>query len=148
MNLPVTSATTHAQRIADFATALTHEAIPEAVRQRARIQILDGLGVGLASNAFPFAASAMAGLQALAGTGAGECTVIGRRERLPLRDAALANGILIHGLDFDDTHLGSIIHATAACLPCALSLAEALDAHGRDMLTAYAAGMEVAWKPA
>jgi 2-methylcitrate dehydratase PrpD len=61
-----------------------------------------------------------------------------------MRDAALANGILIHGLDFDDTHLASIVHATAASLPCALSLAEALDRHGRDLLTAYVAGMEVA----
>lgn len=135
-----------ARRIAEFATGLDYEAIPEPVRERARIQILDGLGVGLASNAYPFAARAVAGLVALAGAGGGDerCTVIGRAERLPVRDAALANGILIHGLDFDDTHLASIVHATAACLPCALSLGEALDAHGRDLLVAYAAGMEVA----
>ncbi|HKV16102.1 MAG TPA: MmgE/PrpD family protein, partial [Reyranella sp.] len=41
-------------------------------------------------------------------------------------------------------HLASIVHATAAALPAALSLAEALDLHGRDLLTAYVAGMEVA----
>src|SRR5262249_10105883 len=64
---------------------------------------------------------------------------------LPVRNAALANGILIliHGPDFDDTHLASIVHATAASLPAALSLAESLDLDGRDMLTAYVAGMEV-----
>jgi 2-methylcitrate dehydratase PrpD len=61
-----------------------------------------------------------------------------------VRDAALANGILIHGLDFDDTHLASIVHPTAACLPCALSLSEELGLSGRDLLTAYAAGMETA----
>lgn len=133
---------TPALGIARFAAALRYEDIPAAVRERARIQILDGLGVGLASNAYPFAEKAMAGLRALGGEG--DCTVLGRQERLPVRDAALANGILIHGLDFDDTHLASIVHATAACLPCALSLAEALDLHGRDLLTAYVAGMEVA----
>src|SRR5919108_5924984 len=133
---------TPALSIARFAAALRHEDIPAAVRERARIQILDGLGVGFASNAFPFAERAIAGLRALGGDG--DCTVLGRRERLPMRDAALANGILIHGLDFDDTHLASIVHATAASLPCALSLAEALDLHGRDLLTAYVAGMEVA----
>ncbi len=131
-----------ARRIAEFAAALRYEDIPEAVRERARIQILDGLGVGFASNAFPFAAKAMSGISALGG--AGDCTVLGRRERLPLRDAALANGILVHGLDFDDTHLGSIVHATAACLPVALTLGEALDASGEALLTAYCAGMEVA----
>ena len=131
-----------ARAIARFAAAIRYGDIPTAVRERARVQILDGLGVGFAANAYPFADKAIAGVAALGGEGA--CTVVGRRERLPVRDAALANGILIHGLDFDDTHLESIVHATAACLACALSLAESLDLHGRDLLTAYVAGMEVA----
>ena len=92
-----------ARSIARFAAALRYDDIPAAVRERARIQILDGLGVGFAANAYPFAERAVAGLRALAGEG--NCTVLGRRDRLPVRDAALANGILIHGLDFDDTHL-------------------------------------------
>ncbi|MGE0578334.1 MmgE/PrpD family protein, partial [Reyranella sp.] len=131
-----------ARTIARFTAALRYDDIPAAVRERARVQILDGLGVGFAANAYPFADKAIGGVAALGGEGG--CTVVGRRERLPVRDAALANGILIHGLDFDDTHLESIVHATAACLPCALSLAELLDVHGRDLLTAYVAGMEVA----
>lgn len=141
-DLEVRAPETPAYNIARFTAALRYEDIPAAVRERARIQILDGLGVGFASNAYPFAEKAVAGLRALGGEG--DCTVLGRRERLAVRDAALANGILIHGLDFDDTHLASIVHATAASLPCALSLAEALDLHGRDLLTAYVAGMEVA----
>ena len=52
--------------------------------------------------------------------------------------------MLIHGLDFDDTHLASIIHATAACLPTALTFGEELDVDGRVLLVAYAAGMETA----
>ena len=50
--------------------------------------------------------------------------MIGRSERLDARDAALANGILVHGLDFDDTHLASIIHPTCTALPAALALGE------------------------
>lgn len=137
-----TAAAGLARRIAGFTTALDYDAIPAAVRERARVQMLDGLGVGLAANAYPFAARAMEGIRALGG--AGDCGVLGRAERLPVRDAALANGILVHGLDFDDTHLASIVHATAACLPCALSLGEHIGAHGREVLVAYAAGMEVA----
>lgn len=143
MNVLAAATTTKpAERIAGFAAGLTYEDIPEAVRERARIQILDGLGVGLASNAFPFAEKALAGIAALGGPG--DCTVLGRTLRLKLRDAALANGLLIHGLDFDDTHLASIVHATAASLPCALTLAESLDVHGRELMTAYVAGMEAA----
>ena len=129
--------------IADFAADLRLANVPAPVTERARLLILDGLGVGLASNAYPFADRSLAGIRALAEPG-GTCSVIGRSERFPVRDAALANGILIHGLDFDDTHLRSIIHATAACLPCALTLAEALDASGAAFLEAYMAGMETA----
>ena len=142
--------TSPAESLARFASALTLGDVPAAALERGKLSILDGLGVGLASNAYPFAAAALSGIAALAGaddpdgsrSDAGLCSVIGRRERLPVRDAALASGILIHGLDFDDTHLASIIHATAACLPCALTLAEATDADGKQLLEAYVAGME------
>jgi 2-methylcitrate dehydratase PrpD len=135
-------ATQPARELAAFAVALSFDHIPRPVLERAKLLILDALGVGLASNAYPYAERSLAGIAALGGPGAR--TVIGRPERLSVRDAALANGILIHGLDFDDTHLASIVHPTAACLPCALSLSEELGLHGRDFLTAYAAGMETA----
>jgi 2-methylcitrate dehydratase PrpD len=131
-----------ARELAAFAAGLTLEAVPERVRDRAKLLILDAVGVALASNAYPYAGASVAGLVALGG--AGECSLIGRSERLPVRDAALANGILVHGLDFDDTHLTSIVHPTAASLPTALSFGESVGAHGRDMLTAYLAGMEAA----
>jgi 2-methylcitrate dehydratase PrpD len=132
-----------AEKLADFASRLNYEAVPAEVVARAKLLILDALGVGLASNVYPFAGRALAGITALAEHD-GVCSVLGRPERLPVRDAALANGILIHGLDFDDTHLKSIIHASAACLPCALSLAESIGASGREFLVAYMAGMETA----
>lgn len=131
-----------ARHVAEFAAGLDYDAIPAHVKDRACIQILDAVGVGIASNAYPFSSRAIAGIQALGGSG--DCGVLGRSERLSFRDAALANGILIHGLDFDDTHIASIVHATAACLPTAMSLGQHLGVSGRDLLVAYAAGMEVA----
>lgn len=131
-----------ARTLAEFAAGLKFEDIPAPVLHRAKLLILDALGCGLASNAYDFAAVAVAGATALGGEGT--CSVIGRDVRLPVRDAALANGMLIHGLDFDDTHLNSIIHATAACLPCALTFGESRDIDGRTLLVAYAAGMETA----
>jgi len=131
-----------AQILADFAAALTWDDIPPAVRERAKLQILDALGTGIAANAYPFAARVLAGVNALGGTG--DCSVIGQIQPLSARDAALANGMLMHGLDFDDTHLGSIVHATVACLPAALAVAESINASGRDLLVAYIAGMETA----
>lgn len=131
-----------AEGVAKFAAGLTWDDIPAPVRLRAKLQILDGLGTGIAANAYPFAARALEGVKALGSTG--PCSVIGQTMKLSPRDAALANGMLVHGLDFDDTHLGSIIHPTAASLPAALALGESLDVSGRDMLVAYVAGMELA----
>src|SRR5882757_2522088 len=130
------------RRLADFAEGLAFEDIPKGVLHRAKLLILDALGCGLASNAYDFSNVAVKGITALGGEGT--CSVIGRDIRLPVRDAALANGMLIHGLDFDDTHLNSIIHATAACLPCALTFGESRGIDGRTFLVAYAAGMETA----
>ncbi|MGE0725699.1 MAG: MmgE/PrpD family protein [Alphaproteobacteria bacterium] len=130
-----------APALAAMVAGLRLEDVPEQVRLRARLSILDALGCGIASNAYPFAARSIAGIVRLA-DGPGKCSVVGRGERLPVRDAALANGILIHGLDFDDTHLGSITHSAATSLPCALSLGEALDVDGATFLAACMAGME------
>jgi len=139
-NLPATSVP--ARTLGEFACGLAFEHIPTAVLERAKLLILDALGCGIAANTYGFADAALAGATALGGVG--RCSVIGRADRLPLRDAALVNGMLIHGLDFDDTHLASIIHATAACLPTALTFGEELGVDGRALLVAYAAGMETA----
>jgi 2-methylcitrate dehydratase PrpD len=52
------------------------------------------------------------------------------------------NGILIHGLDYDDTHIEGVVHASASCFSCALAMAAEVGASGRDLLTAYVAGLE------
>ena len=85
------------------------------------------------------AATAISGLG-----GEGPVPVIGLPLRLPARDAALLNGILVHGLDFDDTHTGGVIHATASLWPATLSAAHMRGASGADLLTAYIAGVEAA----
>jgi 2-methylcitrate dehydratase PrpD len=61
-----------------------------------------------------------------------------------VRDAALMNGVLVHGLDFDDTHLEGVVHASASCWPAALGMAWRGARSGADLLLAYIVGMEVA----
>ena len=128
------------RQIARFAAGLTLAEVPAPVLSRAKLHILDALGLGIASTVQDYAASAFAGVAAM--SMGGECSVIGRAERLAMRDAALVNAILIHGLDFDDTHLASIIHPTCTSLPAALALGEALDASGEQLLTAFLVGAE------
>lgn len=129
------------EQLADFAFDLTDGAIPEAVRRRAAHLMLDGAGIALASTTFDFAHQAIAALSTFE---PGHCPVIGIAQTLALRDAVLANGILVHGLDFDDTHLVGVVHATASCFPTALGGAWAGHRSGSDLLTAYVIGMETA----
>jgi 2-methylcitrate dehydratase PrpD len=131
-----------ARHLAAFSLNARWAALPLAVQERARLHVLDSLGLALASHAQPFAAPSLAGI--VAAGSAGGCSLIGDERRLAARDAALANGLLIHGLDFDDTHLSSIVHPSVASLPSALAVGEHVDAGWEDMLVAYAVGVEAA----
>nr|WP_315595869.1 MmgE/PrpD family protein [uncultured Cupriavidus sp.] len=131
-----------ARALARFTLALSPVALPDDVWRKSTHQILDAIGLAFASRHFPFAAPALAGIAAAGAPG--DATTIGGGAGLQPRDAALANGYLIHGLDFDDTHPGSIVHPTVACLPTALAIGEATNATWGDLIAAYAAGMETA----
>ncbi len=131
---------TLSERLGGFVFGLSSESIPAGVRRRARHLILDAIGCALAGRRFEFASRALAGIAGLAGQG--PRAVIGHAERLPIRDAALANGLLAHGLDYDDTHSEAIAHFTASVFPAALAVAAELGKSGRELLAAYVAGVE------
>jgi len=128
-------------RLASFATRLAPAAIPDAVLDHARLCILDSIGIALAAHAYPFGRRALAAAQRLGGAGAG--TVIGLADGLPLRDAALANGTLIHSLDFDDTHVASVVHCSASAWPVAFNLGQARGVSGAAALAAYVLAVEI-----
>ena len=135
------STTMIARQLAAFAGTLDGNAIPAEVRERARYLILDAVGIALASTQYDFSHRTLSALREF---GEGSSPVIGYGTHLGLRDAVTMNGFLIHGLDYDDTHTRGVIHATASCFPTAMGMGDDLAASGRDMVTAYIAGMEVA----
>lgn len=130
------------QEIASFAARVTPAALPASVREHAKLHMLDTIGTALAATRFDFAQRATEGL-----VGAGEPgrhTVIGLPVKLPMRDAALLNGILAHGLDYDDTHPGAIVHPSSSTFPCSLAVAEKTGASGAALIAAYALGVDIA----
>ncbi len=123
--------------------------IPEDVRRRAQHLILDAVGIALASTTFEFAQRTLDGVRAMqvadaSDSGGGTVGVVGTGTFLPPRDAALCNGLLCHGLDFDDTHLGGVIHPTVSVFPAALAAGVMVGASGQEVLSAYVVGVEVA----
>jgi 2-methylcitrate dehydratase PrpD len=139
---PASTSPLVAEQLARFVGGFSAENIPAVVVARAKHLILDAVGIALASTTYDFAHRAMTAIAGFAETG--DSAVIGMPARLPMRDAALMNGILIHGLDFDDTHTGGVVHATSSLLPTALAVGARNQASGRAMLAAYVLGVEAA----
>ncbi|MEO7937847.1 MAG: MmgE/PrpD family protein [Burkholderiaceae bacterium] len=144
MNTATTLATgSISEQYAQWACNLQWADVPTDTLLQAKHLVLDGLGIALASGNYPYARQTLAAAQELC-SGEGLVPVIGLHTQLPARDAALVNGLLVHGLDYDDTHAGSVVHATASVFPAAFSMACQQDRTGRELLLAYVAGMEVA----
>ncbi|BCM83896.1 MmgE/PrpD family protein [Methylobacterium indicum] len=131
---------TLARDLARRVRALSRNGLPPEVAATARLHLLDAIGVGLAS------AGSEAGApyrRYAAGLGPGSASLIGIPGRVAPAAAALVNGGLMHGLEFDDTHTGSIVHGSAVLAPAALAAAQAAGASGPALSTAYALGWEV-----
>jgi 2-methylcitrate dehydratase PrpD len=145
--------------IVDFAGSVPTVAVPESVIERAKIHILDSLGLALAGSVSDAARIVRGdivaqgfGGQGLAGQGLGGegSAIIGTALSAPPRFAAFANATAIHADNFDDTtpqvradRTGGI-HASGAVLPVVLALGQSCGASGLDILKAYLAGIEVA----
>lgn len=76
-------------------------------------------------------------------SGPREASVLGRDEQLDVLHAALVNGISSHVLDYDDTHLKTIIHPAGPVASALLALSEARPMSGRAFITSMLVGIEV-----
>jgi 2-methylcitrate dehydratase PrpD len=72
-----------------------------------------------------------------------QATVIGHEPHLPAANAAFANAMLCHGLDFDDTHSDSVSHISTVTCPTSLAVGEAQALAGREVLAAIVGASEV-----
>ena len=132
---------TESQALARFALGLRYESIPAEVIEIARSHFVDALGIALASSTFDFGDSVLRAGREL-GKG-DEAHAIGSLTPLPAASAALVNGTLAHGLDFDDTHIAAIYHASAPALASALAAGEASGASGRELMVAFVVALEI-----
>jgi 2-methylcitrate dehydratase PrpD len=124
-------------RLAQRGRALGFDDMPERVVLAAKTCLLDWLGCALAGSREP-----LAGILASEVDANGPATLIGRDRSTSVHWAALVNGAAGHALDYDDTHLHMSGHPTAPVAPSVLALAEARGATGRQLLTAFVAGVE------
>src|SRR4051812_572292 len=107
----------------------------------AKRSILNFFATALGSSHDPAVAIALKTL--LPFSGAATSAIIGRSQRLDALGAAFVNAISANLLDFDDTHLDTIIHPAAPVAAPVLALAQARGFSGRAVLTAFILGVEV-----
>ncbi|MEU8362977.1 MmgE/PrpD family protein [Nonomuraea sp. NPDC048882] len=127
--------------LAEFAAGTTYDTLPEAVADSVRKRVLDVIGLCVAAHRLPTSAAIVSYVRDQGG--APQAHVVGGGAKVPAALAALANGVLAHSLDYDDTHLPSVLHPSAPVIPAALAAAELAAASGRDTIRAIAVGLEV-----
>jgi 2-methylcitrate dehydratase PrpD len=116
------------------------EDLPEAVRKEARRTFVNYVGCALGGSPHPTLDIAIGALAPF--WGPEQASVLGRAERTDIFNAALLNGMSSHVLDYDDTHLKSVIHPGGPVLSAILALAEYRPVNGRDFLHAMVMGVE------
>ncbi|MDP5181224.1 MmgE/PrpD family protein [Blastococcus sp. BMG 814] len=136
------TAPTIVQRLARLAADTREHGLPEGMRDDVARRVLDLLGNSLAATGEVSASAVTAVVRGWGGPE--DATAIGTGLRVPAAAAALVNGTLAHSLDFDDTHLPSVLHPSSSVVAAALAVAEATGATGPALLDAAGVGIEVA----
>jgi len=134
------------QRLAEFVINTAAEDIPPEVLSGARHAIVDTVGCALAGTLEPVAGLAA---QWVGDIGArAQASVWGTALSTSPAEAAFANGVASHALDFDDSMPSLRGHPSATIAPAALAAAEVARSSGKSVLAAYALGLETAGKVA
>ena len=131
---------TIAQLIGKTAFEITQNGLSQDLRREASRRILDVIGNSVAATNQP--ATQVVNTIVKAWAGPADSFAIGAG-RLPASAAALLNGTLAHAMDFDDTHLPSVLHPSASVVPAALAVGSKLGSKPTDVLDAIAFGIEV-----
>ncbi len=129
-------------RIVDHVTGTQFNDLPEAVVDDAKRFILDSLGVTIAGSSAPGCKEVVDLFKEWGGKP--EATILLYGGKVPSPSAAMANSMMMHALDFDDTLDESALHAHVSVLPAAVAVAESVGrVSGKDLITAVTLGVDL-----
>jgi 2-methylcitrate dehydratase PrpD len=136
------AAETASARLGAFVAGFRGQDLPDAMRHEAKRAILNFFGVALGGWLDPAGATALEVIAPMAGKPA--ASVIGSAQRLDMLNAAFMNALNANVLEFDDTHMPTVIHPTAPVAPPLFALAEGARVSGSALIEAFVLGVEVA----
>jgi aconitate decarboxylase len=128
--------------IAEFVSSLTYDAVPEEVRTRIKLLMLDSLGCALYGADLEWTRILQQKLSAIDSTRA--CAVWGTSQKLSAPHAALVNGTQVQGFELDDVHRAGVLHVGAVVLPALIAITELKPGmSGKEFIAAAVAGYEI-----
>ncbi len=129
------------QILARYVVDAKYEDLPATVRKEGVRTLLNWVGVAVGGSRHQTVDIAVAALAPFSGPP--QASLLGRRERFDVMNAAFVNGVSSHIFDYDDTHLKTIIHPAGPVASVILALAELHPVSGKDFLNALVLGVEV-----
>jgi 2-methylcitrate dehydratase PrpD len=129
------------REIARFVASSRWNSIPRAVSHEAKRALLNWAGCALGGCRDESVDTAMAVHAEFSGRP--QATLVGRSERTDILSAAALNGLSSNILDFDDTHLRTVIHPTVPVAAALFALAERTPVTGAQLMHAFILGVEV-----
>jgi len=129
------------ETIAEWASRVASADIPSDQHRRARLRLLDMLGLIAAAAAHPAGKSLVAWSERNAGAGA---TILVSGQEAAPAVAALVHGSLAHARDFDDTFPDTLVHPGSTVITAALAAGERANAGFADLTAAIVVGYEIA----
>lgn len=132
---------TISQQYASFIKGLQFDEIPSSAVNDCKIVILDTIGVALGGSQAKHSRIA-AGFASDYGEKK-ESTVFAYGYKTSCLNAALANGVMAHSIDFDDDYEPGAVHIACCVIPAAIAIGEARGVTGKDLITAVVAGYDI-----
>src|SRR4051812_2052518 len=129
------------ERLAAYMADAGKRELPAEALEQTKHHILDTLGAMISGANLPPGKTAIAFAKASAG--AAVATVAGTDVTCGPLEAALANGMLAHSDETDDSHAPSHSHPGCAVVPAALAIGERFGIDGARLVRAIALGYDV-----
>lgn len=128
------------QQLADFVAGLKRQDLSDSLVRAAQRCILDYLGVGIRGARDETVR--ILDRWIIDDHAGGNARLLGSGMHSTRQSAAMHNGVASHVLDFDDTHIPTILHPSSPICSALLPAAQQIGASGSDLLVAFVAGYE------
>src|SRR6201990_2298010 len=122
-------------------SAARAKALPDEVVEQTKYHLLDTIAAMISGSELPPGQAAQRYVREHSGTGS--TTVIATSLTISPLDAALANGMMAHADETDDSHNESRSHPGCAVVPAALAAGEAYGIDGNGLLRAVTLGYDI-----